>query len=147
MDVPRLQILLCLSCAGLALSLAGCGAGAPTYQESDTVYTSDSIDSQFNSSDYPSLLGKPLSEVPALRHKALVGLRKQGAGAAVAADTITETFPAETIAVPVHIERARFDGDKALIVVELIGPQGGSLQDVRVWVLGETGDVLYSTTR
>ena len=59
----------------------------------------------------------------------------------------TATFGAKTRGVPVYVEWADLDGQRALIMVEAIGPAGGSLTTKRLWALSPSGDVLFAGTR
>ncbi len=139
------------ACALLALTallmVAGCASDAPRFVDAGASYTEQDVSSLFDTVDASSALGAPTTDAPALRSTALGALRGQGDAAASAAEVITRTFAGSAAGVPVYVESALYNGEQALIVVEAIGPKSGDLRDLRIWVISETGDVLYSGTR
>jgi hypothetical protein len=148
-DVHRLTQTAVLAVAGLAIaaSVTGCGTSGPVYVESTTRYTDTSVDALFESAHQSELVGRPASDSSALRQHALAALRSEGDRGSAAADLITETFPADTRGVPAYVEWAEFEGTPSLLLMELTGPPGDPLDDVRLWVIDESGNVLYSEVR
>lgn len=141
----RLGMLVLVACFAVAL-LTGCADTGPVWVDEDAAYTASTISMVFGQADDAEFVGKPTNDSEDLRHDALVALRARGGAAAEAADLITKTFPS-TAGVPLYVERASFEGSSnALIVVEIIGPTDGDLSLSRLWVLSETGDVLYSAS-
>jgi len=113
--------------------------------DEDTAYTATTIKGVFDHVDTSGLAGTSSKEAEDLRHDALVALRKRGGAAAEAADLVTKTFPA-TAGVPLYVEKASFENrPDALVMVEIIGPEDGELSLARLWVLSDTGDVLFSS--
>ena len=133
--------------AALTLLLAGCEPTGPEFVAEGRSYTLNTALELSDTIDAGGLAEQPTSKANELRHEALVALRKQGDMAENAAKVITATFPAETSGVPYYVERALYHSEPALIIVEAIGPQGGTLSDRRVWVLSLDGEVLLSGTR
>ncbi len=130
----------------VTLALAGCASG-PQFVDEGATYTLDNASTAFDKADTSDVAGLSVGDADELQRKALSGLRSQGGAAADAAELITATFPSGARSVPVYVERATVDGDPALIIVEVIGPKAGTLQDQRLWVINESGDVLLSETR
>jgi len=145
--VYKLRSMAVVLTVVVLLAVSGCGSDSPPFVDTGASYTDQDVTSVFGSVDANSALGQPTADAPALRSAALGALRGEGEAAASAADLITRTFASSTAGVPVYVERALFNGEQALIVVEAIGPKGGKLSDLRVWVIDETGEVLYSGTR
>lgn len=131
----------------VTVSLAGCARSGPAYAETANEYSAANVDVLFENARATDTEGQASSRSEELRHRALVDLRDQGPGASAAADLITDTFPVDTRGVPVYVERAAFGGAEAVFLLEAIGPQGGSLDDTRLWVISEAGEVLYSEVR
>ena len=127
--------------------LAGCGPKGPEFVDSGTMYTKASLGTLLDKTDIAKYASQSAKDVSALRHDALTGLRRRGGEAAKAADLLTATFGAKTRGVPVYVEWADLDGQRALIMVEAIGPAGGSLTTKRLWALSPSGDVLFAGTR
>jgi hypothetical protein len=136
-----------IAAVAIVLAIAGCSEKSPLFVSEGSAYSADTIGSVFDSAPDSDALGAPVSDAATLRQQALVALRAQGGEAAVAADVLTRTFAASAAGVPVLVEAATYDGTDALVVVEVIGPKGGDLRDLRVWVIGTDGQVLYSGTR
>lgn len=129
------------------LLVTGCSASGPEWTDNGGAYTTTNVRNVFKGVGESSVQGKPVSEVSDLRHAALVELRKRGDGAADAADLVTKTFPADA-GVPIYLERATFEGKPdSLVVVEMIGQEDGSLDHMRLWVVSDAGDILFSAVR
>ncbi len=127
--------------------LSGCSGTGPVYAESETAYTNETVLDVLANAEVGELASKPTAEGVRLRHDALAALRREGADASAVADLLTRTFPSSTTGVPVYVERARYDGAPAIIVVEATGPASGALSSKRVWVVGEKGDILFAGSR
>lgn len=146
MDRTR-QVLALAAVILVTVNLAGCARSGPVYAETSNEYSAANVDVLFENARATDTESQASSQSEELRHRALVNLREQGAGASSAADLITETFPVDTRGVPVYVERAAFGDAEAVFVLEAIGPQGGSLDDTRLWVIDEAGEILYSEVR
>jgi hypothetical protein len=148
--VPRfVRIALLFGCAAavVAVLLGGCAKKGPTYTESETDFTKVTALATLARADISDLESRPTADGPKLRHEALASLRRQGATASSVADLLTSAFPSDTSGVPVYIEKARYEGAPAVIVVEAAGPKSGSLSARRLWVVGEDGGVLLAGSR
>jgi glutathione S-transferase len=145
--VARLIRLAAVSLLAASMALAGCSGPEPTFVDDDGVYDSDSAVELLEQADSGTLAEEPAEKASELRHRYLTALRRQGGGAATAAELITRTFPAETDAVPFYVEWAQFGEQPAYIIVEALGRPGGALLDKRLWVIDEQGTVLLSGTR
>jgi hypothetical protein len=139
--------VVCACSLLIALLVAGCARNDVTYVDGGASYSTASLTSVFDQADASRLRSTPVSQASALRHKALTRLRAKGNGAAQAADLITGVFPVDTAGVPIYVERASVDGTQAVVLVEAIGPKGGTLSTKRVWALGADGSVIFSGTR
>jgi len=133
--------------AALVLAVAGCTGESPVFVNEGADYTAETIGAVFDAAPQSDAMGAPASDAAKLRQRALVDLRAQGARAAEAADLLTKTFSASRAGVPVLVEAATYDGTGAFVVVEVIGPKGADLRDLRIWVVGTDGQVLYSGTK
>lgn len=146
--MKRKQVGAILMLALLAVAvLSGCAPKSPTFVESSKSYDQTSalqLASQVSSGD---LASTPTTAAPALRHKALVNLRRQGSQAQKAAELLTQTFPSTTRAVPFYVEHAKYQSKPAWLILEAVGPAKGALKDTRVWVLDGSGEVLLSGIR
>ena len=142
-------IVLFAAATLLAVSLAvsGCAPKGPTYVDAGASYSQSTLASVYALADTSKLASQSAADTTKLRHDALTGLRRQGGTAAAAADLMTKTFPPSTRGVPVYVERALFDGKQALVVVEAIGPATGKLTTKRLWVLSDSGSVLFVGTK
>lgn len=81
-----------------------------------------------------------------LRSEALADLRGRGGEAAALADLLTAGFSASR-GVPVYVEATAVDGSPAWILIEVYGPDGGTLDRRRLWVLSRPdGAILSSAT-
>ncbi len=148
-NVHRLKQVVALVAVGLtvATTVVACGPAESSYAESTIGYTRSNLDPLFEHARQSELLGRPASDSPTLRHRSLVAIRSEGNRGAEAADLITDTFPTDTRGIPVYVERAEFDGAPALMILELTGPSGGQLDDVRLWVIDASGTIAYSEVR
>ncbi len=146
-SVPRHRIRHVAIAIAVALALAGCADSSPAFVDEGNAYTAATVTSVFGLADDGEPLGAATSEASKLRSQALVELRGKGGDAQAAADLVTRTFANSGGGVPVYVEQATFEGQEAFIVVEAIGPKGGKLRNLRVWVLDPQGEVLYSGVR
>jgi hypothetical protein len=139
----RLRVAMLVLVLGLALVLTGCSAQEAPFVDGGATYDKTSVMKLAEGVDTARLATTPSSEATYLRHKALTSLRTRGERAVPVADMLTKTFSAETRGVPVYFERATFDDKPAVIMIEAAGPANGKLIAKRVWVLDETGNVLF----
>jgi len=123
--------------------LMGCSAQGPLFVDGGASYSKESVVTLAKGIDTSRLASTPSTDAAGLRHEALTALRSHGERAVLVADMLTRTFSADTRGVPVYVERATFDGEPAVVVIEAAGPQGGKLTAKRVWVLDEQGGVLF----
>jgi len=131
----------------MVLVLSGCRTTGPEWVDAGATYSAADVKGIFAQVESGPAQDAPVSDATEMRHAALVGLRRHGGAATQAADLITRTFPA-TAGVPLYVERAVFEeATDALVLVELIGPEGGKLGDMRLWVLDASGDILFSAVR
>jgi len=156
MLVPRLRgarvdgsrrIRLAVAALLVIAIMTGCSPDAPLYVSAANTYSAETVTSVLDRDDALGAEGTPTDEARDRQQEALVALRRQGAEESEAADLITETFASSSPGVPFYVERATFDGTEALIVAEVIGPKGGTLKDKRVWVIDDSGQILFSATR
>ena len=131
----------------MAFALSACSPVSAQLVDEDAAYTSENVDAILESIDTGDVEGRPVTEAEELRTAALVSLRNQGDDGTGIADLITATFPPDTRGVPVYAERATFNGQDAWVVIEVIGREGGTLEDMRLWVLSDDGEILYSANR
>lgn len=130
-----------------AMTLSACSQSKVAYVDTDASYTSTQLQSLLARTGLGSVGDESASKATELRHEALVQLRSQGTAQSVAADTITKAFPTTIASVPVHVERADFDGAESLIIVEAWGDSRGRLSSKRLWVIGaKSGEILYSAS-
>jgi hypothetical protein len=129
------------------LLAGGCSAKGPTYVDTGASYTKSTVDPVYARADISKFAQVSAADPSKLRHEALTALRARGGSAASAAELVTKTLPADTRGVPVYVEWANFEGRKALIIVEAIGPLTGKLTTKRLWVLTEDGTVLFAGSR
>ena len=97
--------------------------------------------------DASAVASQPTADGAELRHAALAALRREGETASSVADLLTRTFPSSTRGVPVYVERASYDGTPAVLVVEATGLASGPLSSKRLWVVSESGDILFAGSR
>lgn len=143
--MPRSVRSLLAALLLLTVLLAGCADRSPAWIDRGNSYTSSSVRDLLDKVDTSKLAKTPTEAAQGLRQDALVALRNRGSGAVDAATLITATFPADTRAVPVYVEKATVGGRSALIVIEAWGPAGAMLSLERLWVLdSNTGDVIDS---
>jgi len=156
MLVPRLRgalvdrsrrIRLVFAAILVVAMMTGCSPDGPTFVSAANTYSAETVTSVLDRDDVVGAEGSPTDEARDKQQDALVALRRQGAEGSKAADLITETFANSSPGVPFYVERATFDGTEALIVAEVIGPKGGTLKDKRVWVIDDSGQILFSATR
>ena len=126
---------------------SGCTSTGPSYVDSGANYSKASLSSLFDKVDIRRYATQSAGDTTKLRHDALTSLRRRGGDASKAADLLTATFGANTRGVPVYVEWANLDGQRALVLVEAIGPSNGVLTTKRLWALSESGDVLFVATR
>lgn len=86
----------------------------------------------------------PSSDAVALRNRTLAELRSRGDEATALADLLTRGFSASR-GVPVHVEATSVDGQPAWIVIEVYGPDGGTLDRTRLWVLSRPDGAVRSS--
>lgn len=127
--------------------LSGCGNVEVTYVDKGNEYTRASALKLLDGLSSGALSERPTSDSQELRSEALTLLRREGENASEAASLVTSTLPEDSQSVPFYVERARYEGDDAVLIVEAIGPSSGALSDKRLWVLSEDGDVLLSGNR
>ena len=144
-DTAVLSLTVALALSTLLL-LAGCGAKGPQWVDADASYTGQSVSSVYATADISLQSGVSAADTTKQRHDALLALRKRGGAASDAADLITKTMPTDTRGVPVYVERAKFNGEPSLVIVEAIGPASGKLTTKRLWVLSTHGAVLFVGT-
>ncbi|NTU71077.1 MAG: hypothetical protein HGB10_04575 [Coriobacteriia bacterium] len=131
----------------IALAMTGCGVDGPTWADKGAVYDNDSALEVQSGVDTSALAEKPTADSAKLRHQALAALRRQGESASAAADLLTKTFPSDINGVPVYVERCTFSGAPAVLVVEATGPKDGKLSSTRLWVVSDTGEILFAGSR
>jgi hypothetical protein len=127
--------------------LCGCAKKGPAYVDAGTAHTKATALAVLSQADTSAVSSHPTSDGSKLRHDALAALRRQGAKASAVADLLTRAFPSDTRGVPVYVERATYDGKPAVLVVEATGPDSGSLNSRRLWVVGDDGDILFAGSR
>jgi hypothetical protein len=145
--VDRLMRLMIAATGVMLVFVSGCSPSPVIYLESNTSYTAANSSDLLEEVDTAAIAKRSAADSGELRQRALVALRGEGDGGAQAADLITETFPADTRGVPVYVERASYDGQAALLMVEATGPPSGQLMDARLWVFDESGSILFSDLR
>ncbi len=133
--------------ATLALFSSGCRSEPVEFIDAGHAYRESDLDALLTATSPGDLAGKNAEDAPRLRQQALTSLRRKGGRAADAAQLLTATFPASTLAVPFHVERATYEGDDAWIVIEARGRTGTTLDTIRLWVLDADGGVLVSRLR
>jgi hypothetical protein len=144
---PRALALALLMFVLLPVSAGGCAAKGPFYADSGASYTKATLGALFDKADIAPYSTRSAADATKLRHDALTQLRRKGGGASKAADLLTATFGATTRGVPIYVEWANVDGQRALVFIEAIGPTGGVLRTKRLWALSESGNVLFAATR
>jgi hypothetical protein len=131
----------------LVLTVAACTASGPTWVDSGSSYTTQTVSSVLAKADITKYADVSAADTTKLRHQALTDLRKRGSSAATAAGLITKTLPADSRGVPVYVERASVGGQPAYLFVEAIGPATGKLTTKRLWALSDAGAVIFVGTR
>lgn len=130
-----------------AALLPGCSPKGPTFVEQGSTYTTETVNAVYDHADVSKLANVSVDKSSALRHQALTSLRSRGTNGAAVADLVTKTLQAETRSVPVYVEIATVSGKHAVILVEAVGPPGGTLGRKRLWVFDEGGNVIYAGSR
>jgi len=144
--VARIVVLAMVVATALAV-LTGCAEKGPTYVDAGAVHTKATVIAILEQTDTSAIADRPAADGAKLRHQALAALRRQGTDASSVADVLTRTFPSDTRGVPVYVERASYDGKDAILVVEATGPDSGKLNAKGLWVISESGDVLFAGGR
>lgn len=142
-----LRVLALVSLIVTALSLPGCTKPIIEYVDRDASYSTQSALTLLDETTSARLSQTGVGESRGLRSTALAELRREGAEQSEAASLITSTIPQDTRGVPYYVERADFEGEAALVVLEATGPPQGTLSDARLWILSEEGDVLFVGNR
>ena len=140
-------LLAALAAVFVVAALSACSQEGTLFVNEGNAYTAENVTTVLDTADAGGASGRPTSDAADLRQKAMVSLRKQGGEAAAAADVLTKTFANSSPGVPYYVEKATFDDAEAWVVAEVIGPKDGALKDKRIWVISDTGEVLYSGTR
>jgi hypothetical protein len=89
----------------------------------------------------------PTARAKELRLDALTELRSAGDEGQDAASLVTRVIPNADNTVPVYVERARFDGTDAILVIEAYGRPSAALDAARLWVMSLDGRILFSAMR
>lgn len=111
--------------------------------DANASYTTTNIVALYPKADISDLTAVSADDIAKQRHAALVALRKDGTAASAAADLITKTLPSDSRGIPVYVERAKFEGSPALIIIEAVGPPNAKMTTKRLWVLAEDGSVKF----
>lgn len=132
----------------VASTLTGCADRAQfIYEDLDRELSSADVRKLYADIAKPPFLGAPVAEAQELRQSALASLREKGAAQSDLANLLTEMFPQDPRSVPYYAEAANVDGKNAWIVLEIWGPEGGNLDNGRMWVFDRnSGEVMTSTT-
>lgn len=130
-----------------SLSITGCTAAGPEFVDEGASYDARTIMRILDEHDAGSLTEANLADVSQLRQAALAELRQEGPEAAEAASVITSTFPSDMGGVPYYVEKAKFDGTPAWVLLEARGRDRGALGERALWVLSPRGDVLFASRR
>ena len=149
MQVVRrtLAVVLSAALAVTAASVIGCAANGIAYVDTGATYTLDEAEAMAHQINKPEFAGEAVSAAETLRQTQLTSLRSEGGQAAELASLLTDLFPDDQRSVPYHAEAATVDENPAWIVVEVWGPEGGNLDNSRVWVLERgTGRIILSAT-
>lgn len=140
--------------SGLALVLllsgvlaVGCTSSHVRFASDEAAYSIEDIDELHTSVERPAALdGAPVADASSLRRNALVAFRRAGGEAADFAQFVTESLADSGRSVPYYGEAAEFDGRPVWILLELWGPEGGTLSSTRLWVFErDGGDVAYAS--
>jgi hypothetical protein len=136
--LPALRLLFRVTLLlALPFALACCTPSGPEWVDEGQRYSIQQTRALLGKVEPGGLAKTPVTDAKELRHDRLVGLRSNGGNASKAADLITKTFPVDTAAVPLYVERAVVDDAPALVLIEAWGPTGGDLDLERVWVIDE----------
>ena len=145
-NTNALRLMLAFALSGVVL-LAGCSSTGPTWVDSGAGYTTQNVSDVYTKADISRYAEVSAANTTQQRHDALTALRARGGNASDAATLLTNTLPSDARGVPVYVERATFNGQPALILVEAIGPSKARLTTKRLWVLSAEGTVLFVGTR
>lgn len=140
----RLAWVVVMLCGVLLLS--ACTAAGIEFVETSKDYDAAGLETLLEATSSPELAQHSVDEISALRREALIDLRSQSAEGARAADLITRTFP-DVAAVPFHVQTAKVEGTDAVLLIEAVGGEDGSLTARRLWAMNGQGDVLLSLMR
>jgi hypothetical protein len=131
----------------MSLSSVGCAQKTIELVDDGRSFEIDTVVTMMDAGDPGDLTGRSADQADSLRSKALSSLRQRGAEGTRVADLLTDSFPSNTRGVPFYVERALVDGQESWLVIEAIGRRGGELDDRRLWVLDNEGEVIFSATR
>ncbi|MDY0087756.1 MAG: hypothetical protein RBS78_04320 [Coriobacteriia bacterium] len=131
----------------LAVALAGCSSADVTFVSDDARYTLEQLEALHSAHTPPhGVANRPVAEASDLRHDALVSLRSRGGEAAEFAEFVTATLSDTGRSVPYYGEAAVVDNTPAWLLIEAWGPEGGVLENTRLWAFArDSGRVLYSS--
>lgn len=119
----------------LALLIAACSPSADvTFIADGGSYTTADLAGVLTDADLGSTARIKADDAAEARQDALADLRGNGEEASALADVLTSQFPLDDIAVPVIVERGRFDDTDAWLVIEATGDVGTKLTGRRLWV-------------
>ncbi len=107
--------------------------------------TSAQLTSKLEATDASSLQKVAVSDARERRDDALATLRSEDGGSEVA-DVLTKAFAQGNVGVPLYVGVGEYLGREAIFVIEAYGPQGGTLDHKRLWVLSADGTPVYTTT-
>lgn len=144
---PRGLVIATCVVALLTILCAGCSARQVTYVDAGRSYDSTMALDVLDRTESPVVAAQATAAGPELRTKALAQLTRQGDTASEVAALLIRSFPSGTAGVPIYVERVTFSGKPAVLVVEAVGREGGSLSYRRLWVVGTTGEVLFAGSR
>ena len=134
MDVRR-WIPLMVMLTMLAAMLGACGSrDAVIYIPEGGTYTADDLSGLLAEADLGNRPEIAPEDVTGRRQQALADLRQHGDDAAALADTLTADFPADVAAVPVRVELADYECQRAWVVIEATADETGALNYRRLWV-------------
>lgn len=131
----------------LCLAVTGCAQPRVSFSQSETNYDRASASALLQSTSTTEIADEPTARAKQLRLNALTDLRSEGAAGRAAAQVITKVVPNDDKTVPVYIERARFEGKDALLVIEAYGRPAEKLDSARLWVMSPDGRILFSSMR
>lgn len=143
---PAIWVLAAL--VVMALTATGCRKAEVVFVSEGTSYTYEQLEELQASQTPPrSVAAQPVAEASRLRHAAVVSLRSRGGEAAELAEFVTQTLDDTGRSVPYYGEVAVVEGTGSWVLLEAWGPEGGTLDNTRLWAFArEDGRVLYSST-